>query len=140
MGCRDAFRSFSDIGLGVFGDRTLDFAVMVAGRPVTQPQLTMPSAGGRPRAARRLLAVMGLPDSGTETLWQATERLATDPVHRSSIAGALAAARENTRAVRHVVPVYGRISWMAGNDALSRPYFAQTSISFCRSVGTIFSA
>jgi uncharacterized alpha-E superfamily protein len=56
-------------------------------------------------AARRLLAVMGLPDSGTETLWQATERLATDPDHRSSIAGALAAARENTRAVRHVVPV-----------------------------------
>ena len=28
-------------------------------------------------AARRLTAVMGLPDSGTETLWQATERLAT---------------------------------------------------------------
>ena len=56
-------------------------------------------------AARRLLAVMGLPDSGTETLWQATERLATDPESRSSIAGALAAARENTRAVRHVVPV-----------------------------------
>ncbi len=56
-------------------------------------------------AARRLLAVMGLPDSGTETLWQATERLASDPESRSSIAGALAAARENTRAVRHVVPV-----------------------------------
>jgi uncharacterized alpha-E superfamily protein len=56
-------------------------------------------------AARRLLAVMGLPDSGTETLWQATERLATDPKSRSSIAGALAAARENTRAIRHVVPV-----------------------------------
>ena len=56
-------------------------------------------------AARRLLAVMGLPDSGTETLWQATERLATDPTSLSSIAGALAAARENTRAVRHVVPV-----------------------------------
>ena len=56
-------------------------------------------------SARRLLAVMGLPDSGTETLWQATERLATDPRSRSSIAGALAAARENTRAVRHVVPV-----------------------------------
>ncbi len=56
-------------------------------------------------AARRLLAVMGLPDSGNETLWQATERLATDPRSRSSIAGALAAARENTRAVRHVVPV-----------------------------------
>ena len=56
-------------------------------------------------AARRLLAVMGLPDSGRETLWQATERLATDAESRSSIAGALAAARENTRAVRHVVPV-----------------------------------
>ncbi len=56
-------------------------------------------------AARRLLAVMGLPDSGTDTLWQATERLATDPNQHSSIAGALAAARENTRAVRHVVPV-----------------------------------
>lgn len=56
-------------------------------------------------AARRLLAVMGLPDSGTTTLWQATERLAIDPQSRSSIAGALAAARENTRAVRHVVPV-----------------------------------
>ncbi|HTU37550.1 MAG TPA: alpha-E domain-containing protein [Acidimicrobiales bacterium] len=57
------------------------------------------------QAGRRLLAVMGLPDSGTETLRQATERLATDPKSRSSIAGALAAARENTRAVRHVVPV-----------------------------------
>jgi uncharacterized alpha-E superfamily protein len=56
-------------------------------------------------AARQLLAVMGLPDSGTETLWQATERLATDSASRSSIAGALAAARENTRAIRHVVPV-----------------------------------
>jgi uncharacterized alpha-E superfamily protein len=56
-------------------------------------------------AARRLLAVMGLPDVESETLWQATERLATDPDSRSSIAGALAAARENTRAVRHVVPV-----------------------------------
>jgi uncharacterized alpha-E superfamily protein len=56
-------------------------------------------------AARRLLAVMGLPDSGAETLWQATRRLATDPASRSSIAGALAAARENARAVRHVVPV-----------------------------------
>lgn len=56
-------------------------------------------------AARRLLAVMGLPDAGGETLWQATERLATDPGTRSSIAGALAAARENTRAIRHVVPV-----------------------------------
>ncbi len=56
-------------------------------------------------AARRLLAVMGLPDNENETLWQATERLATDPKSRSSIAGAMAAARENTRGVRHVVPV-----------------------------------
>jgi uncharacterized alpha-E superfamily protein len=56
-------------------------------------------------AARRLFAVMGLPDSGTETLWQASERLATDAGSRSSISGSLAAARENTRAVRHVVPV-----------------------------------
>jgi uncharacterized alpha-E superfamily protein len=57
------------------------------------------------QAAQRLLAVMGLPDSGTQTLWEATEHLATDPDTRSSIAGALAAARENTRAIRHVVPV-----------------------------------
>jgi uncharacterized alpha-E superfamily protein len=57
------------------------------------------------QAAGRLLAVMGLPASGTETLRQATERLATEPQSRSSIAGALAAARENTRAIRHVVPV-----------------------------------
>ncbi|HSZ37839.1 MAG TPA: alpha-E domain-containing protein [Acidimicrobiales bacterium] len=56
-------------------------------------------------AARRLLAVMGLPDSGGENLWEATERLATDTASRSSSAGALAAARENTRAIRHVVPV-----------------------------------
>ncbi len=56
-------------------------------------------------AARRLLAVMGLPDVEDETLWRATERLATDPASRSSIAGALGAARENTRGVRHVVPV-----------------------------------
>ena len=34
-----------------------------------------------------------------------TERLAPDPTSRSSIAGAIDAARENTRAVRHVVPV-----------------------------------
>ena len=45
------------------------------------------------------------PTAGPTTLWQATERLATDPNQHSSIAGALAAARENTRAVRHVVPV-----------------------------------
>src|ERR1700683_2839062 len=43
-------------------------------------------------AARRLLAVMGLPDSGTETLWQATERLVTDPTNRYSMVRAIEAA------------------------------------------------
>lgn len=57
-------------------------------------------------AAQRLLAVMGLPPGeGGANLWQVTERLARDPGSRSSIAGALDAARENTRAVRHVIPV-----------------------------------
>lgn len=57
-------------------------------------------------AAGRLLAAMGLPPEGDEAmLWQVTERLARDPESRSSIAGALNAARENTRAVRHVIPV-----------------------------------
>ncbi len=57
-------------------------------------------------AAERLLAVMGQPPDGDEAiLWQVTERLARDPESRSSIAGALNAARENTRAVRHVIPV-----------------------------------
>jgi uncharacterized alpha-E superfamily protein len=51
-------------------------------------------------AASRLLAVMGLPEE-----WDVTERLARDASTRSSIAGALRSARENTRAVRHVVPV-----------------------------------
>ena len=49
---------------------------------------------------------MGQPPDGDEAiLWQVTERLAHDPESRSSIAGALNAARENTRAVRHVIPV-----------------------------------
>ena len=57
-------------------------------------------------AAQRLLAVMGLPvEEEGANLWQVTERLARDPESRSSIAGALDAARENTRAVRHVIPV-----------------------------------
>lgn len=55
--------------------------------------------------ARRLLAVMGMPDEAEANLWDVTARLARDPSSRSSIAGALRAARENTRAVRHVVPV-----------------------------------
>lgn len=57
-------------------------------------------------AAARLQAVMGLgTGDGLLDLWQVTERLASDSQSRSSIAGALAAARENTRAVRHVIPV-----------------------------------
>jgi uncharacterized alpha-E superfamily protein len=56
-------------------------------------------------AARRLLAVMGMPDESDASLWEVTTRLARDPSSRSSIAGALRAARENTRAIRHVVPV-----------------------------------
>lgn len=56
--------------------------------------------------ARRLLAVMGLPSEDAETdFWAVTERLARDQGGRSSIAGAISAARENTRAVRHVIPV-----------------------------------
>lgn len=56
--------------------------------------------------SRRLLAVMGLPTEEGETdFWQVTERLARDTDGRSSIAGAITAARENTRAVRHVIPV-----------------------------------
>jgi uncharacterized alpha-E superfamily protein len=64
------------------------------------------SGGDRARASERLLAVMGL-DPGDEPadLWQVTERLARDPDSRSSISGAIDAARENTRAVRHVIPV-----------------------------------
>jgi uncharacterized alpha-E superfamily protein len=57
-------------------------------------------------ASRRLLAVMGFPPPEKETnLWEVTERLARDESSRSSIAGAVNAARENARAVRHVVPL-----------------------------------
>ncbi len=57
-------------------------------------------------AAARLVSVMGLADAGDDPeLWTVTERLAVDPDSRSSIAGSLNAARENTRAVRHVIPV-----------------------------------
>jgi uncharacterized alpha-E superfamily protein len=57
-------------------------------------------------ASARLLAVMGL-TAGEEppTLLEVTERLARDPGNRSSIASSINAARENTRAVRHVIPV-----------------------------------
>jgi len=57
-------------------------------------------------ATSRLLAVMGLPSSDPDLdLWKVTEVLAHDPSNRSSIAGALIAARDNARAVRHVLPV-----------------------------------
>jgi uncharacterized alpha-E superfamily protein len=57
-------------------------------------------------ASQRLLAVMGLePLPGEANLWEVTERLARDESSRSSIAGAVNAARENARAIRHVVPV-----------------------------------
>ena len=73
---------------------------------VTVYQALEQSGGAGERAAARLLGVMGLPADGDETnLWQVTERLACDPDSRSSIAGAVNAARENTRAVRHVIPV-----------------------------------
>ena len=61
-------------------------------------------------AARRLLAVMGLPDDENETLWQATERLATDPKSRSSIAGALAAAREHGTEIATIAESPGWLS------------------------------
>lgn len=57
-------------------------------------------------AAARLLTVMGLPaPSVPPDLWEVTEVLAHDPSSPSSIAGALIAARDNARAVRHVLPV-----------------------------------
>lgn len=56
-------------------------------------------------AAARLLAVMGLPQAeGPPDLWAVTELLASDTANPSSIAGALRAARDNARAVRHVIP------------------------------------
>ncbi|HXX90805.1 MAG TPA: alpha-E domain-containing protein [Acidimicrobiales bacterium] len=57
-------------------------------------------------AAGRLLAVMGLPaPDGPPDLWEVTESLAHQPASRSSIAGAINGARDNARAVRHVLPV-----------------------------------
>lgn len=57
-------------------------------------------------ASSRLLAVMGLaPGEEGTNLWELTEALAQDESSSASIAGALAGARENARAVRHVMPV-----------------------------------
>jgi uncharacterized alpha-E superfamily protein len=73
---------------------------------VTVYQALEQSGGAEKQAAARLLAVMGLPvDGEVADLWEVTERLACDPASRSSIAGAFNAARENTRAIRHVIPV-----------------------------------
>jgi len=73
---------------------------------VTLYQALEQSGGVSDAASRRLLAVMGIPaDEGELDLWQVTELLACDPTSRSSIVGAISAARENTRAVRHVIPV-----------------------------------
>ena len=70
---------------------------------------TRRSSRAGPRPTQRPSACWrswGIPPDGDEAiLWQVTERLARDPESRSSIAGALNAARENTRAVRHVIPV-----------------------------------
>jgi uncharacterized alpha-E superfamily protein len=73
---------------------------------VTVYQALERSGGGETAAASRLLAVMGLQAGDTDTdLWQVAERLALDPDSHTSIAGAIEAARENTRAIRHVIPV-----------------------------------
>jgi uncharacterized alpha-E superfamily protein len=72
---------------------------------VVYQALEQSSSEASSAAARRLLAVMGMADDEHASLWEVTELLARDPLSRSSIAGALHAARENTRAVRHVVPV-----------------------------------
>ena len=61
---------------------------------VVYQALEQSSAAGD-SASQRLLAVMGLPyDDNEPNLWQVTERLARDPDSRSSIAGAINAARE----------------------------------------------
>lgn len=73
---------------------------------VTVYQALEQSGGAEQSAAARLLAVMGLPADGDDLdLLEVTERLACDPESRTSIAGAINAARENTRAIRHVIPV-----------------------------------
>ncbi|HUZ44877.1 MAG TPA: alpha-E domain-containing protein [Acidimicrobiales bacterium] len=54
--------------------------------------------------AGRLLDVMGVSHPGQPDLWEATELLCFEEDSASSIAGALGAARDNARAVRHVLP------------------------------------
>lgn len=55
-------------------------------------------------AASRLLVVMGLPPHPDSDLTEVVQWLAFDRVSRSSITGALLAARENARPVRHLLP------------------------------------
>ena len=55
-------------------------------------------------AAARLLVVMGLPPQPDADLAEVVQRLAHDRASRSSITGALVAARENARLVRHLLP------------------------------------
>jgi len=55
-------------------------------------------------AASRLLVVMGLPPHPDSDLTEVVQWLAFDRVSRSSITGALLAARENARPVCHLLP------------------------------------
>jgi uncharacterized alpha-E superfamily protein len=105
---------------------------------VVYQALEQSSAAGD-SASQRLLAVMGLPyDDNEPNLWQVTERLARDPDSRSSIAGAINAARENTRAVRHVIPVelWERINatWgeLPGQWSLSRRVGPASYLAFIK--------
>jgi uncharacterized alpha-E superfamily protein len=68
-------------------------------------QQTTGQVGGPARAAAaRLLAVMGLPPQQDADLAVVVQLLAHDQISRSSITGALIAARENARLVRHLLP------------------------------------
>ena len=89
--------------------RILDVAVHHA--------LEEPGRQGR-NAAGRVLGVMGLSlDDPEPDFWLVTELLAHDESSRSSIAGAIRGARDNARAVRHVLPseLWERINatWVA---------------------------
>lgn len=54
--------------------------------------------------AERLLDAMGVTHAEAPNLWDVTELLCFDVTSASSIAGALGGARDNARAVRHVLP------------------------------------
>ena len=67
--------------------------------------------------AGRLLAAMGVEQVGRTDLWAVTELLCFDEESSASIASSLGAARDNARAVRHVLPteLWERINvaWVA---------------------------